>query len=350
MKVITCAGYMGSGSSAVSDLVAEYEEVKSLSDFEFRFLHDIDGVSDLEYHLCQCHNRHNSGHALKRFIRLSKFNEGNFFAKKYTALLGKAYKDLTQAYIDELTDFKYTGWWFYDLYDKGTVYYYFIQIINHFLLEKIPGFHKTIPFHEQTYCSHPTEEKFLESTQKYVAGILAAANPERKAYLQIDQIVPSQNINRILRYFSDDIFVFLVDRDPRDLYLLCKYHWHMPICSTGDPEDFCKWFLYTRHSGSPEKLNPQRVMRLRFEDLIYRYQEIVEKIENFTGLMPSNHVRQFEKMNPKRSVYNTQLWNKYTDDPAISVIEKRLGEYLYPYEEVENHVIWGIEPQSQQPF
>ena len=46
MKVITCASYYGCGSSAVTDLISEFSGVESLGDYEFRFLHDIDGISD----------------------------------------------------------------------------------------------------------------------------------------------------------------------------------------------------------------------------------------------------------------------------------------------------------------
>lgn len=67
MKIITCASYGASGSSALTDLVAEYSNVHRMSDAEFRFLHDPDGISDLEFQLVECHNRHNAGRALKRF-------------------------------------------------------------------------------------------------------------------------------------------------------------------------------------------------------------------------------------------------------------------------------------------
>ena len=44
MKIITCASYFGSGSSAVTDLVSEYSSVHPNSEFEFRFIHDPDGM------------------------------------------------------------------------------------------------------------------------------------------------------------------------------------------------------------------------------------------------------------------------------------------------------------------
>ena len=41
-----------------------------MTNYEFRFVQDPDGISDLEYNLVENHNRHNSGHALKRFKKL----------------------------------------------------------------------------------------------------------------------------------------------------------------------------------------------------------------------------------------------------------------------------------------
>ena len=73
MKIISCSSYYGTGSSAVTDFVTEFSSVKSLGEYEFRFLHDIDGIADLEYHLVENHNRHNSGHALKGTRNLSTF-------------------------------------------------------------------------------------------------------------------------------------------------------------------------------------------------------------------------------------------------------------------------------------
>ena len=123
-KLISCASYYGSGSSAITDLIGEYQGVKSLTDYEFRFIHDIDGIMDLEYHLVQNPNRHNSGHALKRFLKLSKFNSGTWFDKRYERFFDGQYKKLTEEYIESLTDLKYPGYWFMDLYERGKFFYY----------------------------------------------------------------------------------------------------------------------------------------------------------------------------------------------------------------------------------
>ena len=73
MKFISCASYYGSGSSAITDFVSEFSSVYSFTDEEFRFIQDPDGIADLEYNLVENFNRHNSGHAIKRYIKLVDF-------------------------------------------------------------------------------------------------------------------------------------------------------------------------------------------------------------------------------------------------------------------------------------
>ena len=75
MRIISCASYYGSGSSAITDFVSEFDSVYSFTDEEFRFVQDPDGVSDLEYNLVENFNRHNSGHAIKRYKKRSFFME-----------------------------------------------------------------------------------------------------------------------------------------------------------------------------------------------------------------------------------------------------------------------------------
>ena len=51
MKLLTCASYHGTGSSAVTNLIDECDNVHDMGDYEFRFVHDPDGICDLEYNL-----------------------------------------------------------------------------------------------------------------------------------------------------------------------------------------------------------------------------------------------------------------------------------------------------------
>ena len=46
-KIITCAGYHGTGSSLVTDLLKEFLNTKSFGEYEYRFLQDPNGVKEI---------------------------------------------------------------------------------------------------------------------------------------------------------------------------------------------------------------------------------------------------------------------------------------------------------------
>ena len=49
MKIITCTGYGNSGSSAATDFFSEFSNVQLVPhDFECTFIHEADGLYDLE--------------------------------------------------------------------------------------------------------------------------------------------------------------------------------------------------------------------------------------------------------------------------------------------------------------
>ena len=347
MKLISCASYFGSGSSALTDLVSEYEGVRSLADYEFRFVHDIDGIADLEYHLVDCHNRHNSGHALKRFWKLCQFNHGTGFIQRYEPFFGGNYLELSRDYVERLTDFEYKAYWFNDWYDRGRLFYYSKSLQSK--VYKRLGIKRSVMPHEITLASHPSRERFLSETRKYISNLLNAANPENKPYLMLDQVLPSSNVNKCLRYFPDDTKLVIVTRDPRDVFLSEKYVWH-DDCLPHEPELFCKWFDYTHSCNRDETPDPNKVITINFEDLIYNYDEMVFKLEKFLGLNPQDHTRLFSGFNPKRSFGNTQLWKKYDDAESIRVIENKLPQYLYDFGCKKYEDISGIDVNYETVF
>ena len=343
MKVITCASYYGCGSSAVTDLMSECDCVKSLGDYEFRFLHDIDGISDLEHYLIECPNRHNSGHALKRFSRLAKFNSGKWFNKRYEHFFNGQYLHITKEYINKLITYRYKGFWFYDMYDKGVLNYYFISLIL-----KISKYFSALNLNplrnEYTYGTVIDEHKFIEYTQEYLHKLFAVANSSNVPFLMIDQLMPSSNIGRCLRYVSDEIRIFIVDRDPRDLYIMSHYVWkNEHVIPDSNVEDFCKWYRFVHECAKNEIMDEKKVLKIQFEDMIYNYDTTKERIFNFVGLNSSNHNFPFTKFNPLKSAINTQSWKKFPESKnEILTIEKLLPEYLYDFSAVSDIQIKGV--------
>ena len=108
MKKITCISYHNSGSSAVDDLLREFDGVgfSKMREVECRFYQDPDGISDLEYNLIDNWHRLNSGFAIKRFRHFAKF-----YNRTYTRLFGENWQKYCEEYTNSLTEFEYAGYW-----------------------------------------------------------------------------------------------------------------------------------------------------------------------------------------------------------------------------------------------
>ncbi len=329
MKIITVSSYFGSGSSAVTDFLTEFDGVKSLTTYEFRFAHDPDGLSELEYNLVENFNRHNSGHALKRYKALVDYYGDHFLVKRYEPFFSNQWKKLSYEYIESLTDFSFPGCWQYDFYDKGPWYEFWHKLPDRL---SVRLFNKhCMPKNIITYASHPSEEKFLACTRSYTDKLMQAANPENAPFLLLDQILPSSNVERHRRYFNN-IITFVVDRDPRDIYLQNKYRWHDGVVPE-DVETFCKWYAYTRNVEERKSWNPEHIKLIQFEDLIYKYEETTAEVLKMLGINKSAHIAPRTKFIPEKSIANTRQWEKYPEDhEAIRYIEEHLPQFLYKYE------------------
>lgn len=331
MRFISCASYYGSGSSVVTDFVSEFNSVASFGDEEFRFVHDPDGIADLEYNLVENFNRHNSGHAVKRYQKLVDYYSGNILSKKCKGIFGESWEKCSKEYINQLTDFTYHGWWQYDLIDKGPVFLFRKRILNKLLhltfWRNDPERTLNTMKKEITYCAHPTEDKFLRLTREYIENLFETVC-EDKEIIMADQIVPSSNTEKYLRYFND-IKVVIVDRDPRDIFILEKYHWRDGIIPS-NVEEFCKWFLYTRENGKHRQTQNDNIHFLQFEDMIYKYEQTTVELAAWAGLDLVDHTRKKVCFNPDKSIHNTRLWQKEKCNLyEIKYIEDHLKNYLY---------------------
>ena len=123
MKIITCASYYTTGSSAVTDFCSEFSCCSSVGDHEFRFIYDPDGIRDLEFHLIENNNRHNTSNAIKRYLNFAKQFNGGWIRRGYQKYMGKHFIEYTLEYIDKITELKCESWWYYDSIEKGYLFY-----------------------------------------------------------------------------------------------------------------------------------------------------------------------------------------------------------------------------------
>jgi hypothetical protein len=180
------------------------------------------------------------------------------------------------------------------------------------------------------FYSNPSLEYFSKCANEYITKLCSVIDPEKKyKYLYFDQLVPPTNINRYFRYF-DDLRVVVVDRDPRDLYLDNLLNWH----ERWIPDDINKFItLYkkTREKLPYEEENPG-ILRIRFEDSIYKYDDFSKRINTFLSLQKSGHKCPKTIFNPDVSVKNTQLWKRQkVNTDIVKTIEDNLGDYCYQF-------------------
>lgn len=140
------------------------------------------------------------------------------------------------------------------------------------------------------------------------------------------------NIYRAENYFDDRMECFVVNRDPRDVFILNKYIWTRdgePVPFPTDVGEFCGY--YKRVRSVEKKYNNTHIHVVQFEDLIYKYDETVERIMDILGVDKTKHIEKKQNFNPDKSINNTQLFNKEAYKSEAEVIEEELKEYIYDF-------------------
>lgn len=341
--IITTTGFFGTGSSVITNLFQEFTNIDTgQGEYEIRLLYDPDCISDLEYYLVENPHRQITSYAIKRFRKSIDYNSNLLTNHHYERICNGNFKKISYEYIDEICDLKYNGYSYIDLLDKGTLFGFLNRcymkmkkiIYNHcgWRLDFLPE--TLISANTLQYGGTYDSEKFLRATRKYVGEFLKYCNATNKEILMLDQLVPPTNIGRYMRYFPNEekVRIFVVDRDPRDLYVTCKYFYKTDGIPCRTPEEFCQWFVWTR-GQSLKYQDPECVMRVQFEDLIYKYEESWEKIVSFCGLNKDLCTMRKKYFDPNLSLQNTQVWLRYKQaEQDVNYIYNHLKEYCYDYE------------------
>ncbi len=327
MKKIACIGYHYTGSGVIDDLFRECDNVyQGLYEAELRFLHDPDGISDLEYNLVQNPHRLSSTLAIKRFVDYARRS-----SRQVQQIVGKDWMNLVNDYVDKITLLKYPGYiagdmLFFSGYQK--IVDFCVRAYNKISPPKFrfPKDSNHIPS-AITYYSRLDEEFFLDTTRKFVEKVCSLANKENKEFIMLDQFIGANNPSRYLRY-ANDLKAIIVDRDPRDLYISRIKVRDRLLPS--DPHEFCIYYRNIRKTTG--KIPYDNCMYVRFEDMIYNYEENVNKVFEFIGIDKSHHKDPKKCFNPSVSINGTKLWERYPQyEEAVKIIERELPEYLYKY-------------------
>ncbi len=339
-KIAITTGYMGSGSSAVTDLLSEFSDFEiNNNSFEYILMHCPDGLFDLEDKLLRGNNVVRSDEAIHKFIECvdTLYDTKNFWPGMYKKRVSVQFKAITQKFVDDLTDFK----------PDDSVYWYFQQIPDSFRLQfanyakrflrkiskKLVKKNETLKYRGMR-IAYPTSDGFYCVARKFLNDFFCLLGYD-KHNLLLDQFLLPHNLYRLNNYFDDNVRVIVVDRDPRDVFVLNKYIWHKKGCPVAYPIDvnqFCKF--YRKMRSAEISIEDKKILRVHFEDLVYYYNESLGLIMDFVGIDIRNHRHIKAFFNPEVSISNTQVYEKVLEaQEEIKIIERELGEYTYcfPY-------------------
>lgn len=325
MKKIAIAGYHFSGCGVIDDLFREFDNVaQPKSEHESRYLQDMDGVSDLEYHLVDAPNRLTTSWAIDRFLNYCKKKE-----EGYRLIYGQNWYKMCQEYVDSLIKFRFQGFNIAILNERSKKYSRYIKLMWYLQRFKPSKYRHSFSYNyfpnESLIHSSLSEEEFLVKTRAFTERLAESMVTNKKAeYVMIDQMFAANNPDRYLRYV-DDVKAFVVDRDPRDLYInmMNREDHALPT----DVHQFCEYFRDIRKN---KNANNPSVMYLMIEDMIYHYDELLPQICCFVGIDQTHHIDKKKYFDPAISVRGTRTWERYSQySEAVKVIEQELSEFLY---------------------
>lgn len=339
MRIISSTGFGFSGSTAITDLISEYDIVDTpkVRGYELKFFHEANGILGLYNNLVKNKIPHANYSSINSFEKLcnewansgTTMNYELFFSNKFLQFTDKYLKELggNDYFIDydfsSLTSFQ---WFIYKVLDKLDYYkYYLFRERKYGELTRTPL--TIFAKQKRSYLYSVDEENFIKITKEYMRNLFE--NITHKQFFNIHELIPVQMIDECTKYF-DDICIIKTDRDPRDIYLTAKRKWLTPGYPCKDVYTFCKYYKWLHTIN--KKYEKSSVLPIQFEDLVYHYEDTVKGIEHFTGLDASHHVNLKTHFIPEKSMLNCNLKEQYPDEADnIKVIEKELEDYLYKF-------------------
>ena len=347
-RIIVSTGYMGSGSSAITDLISEFKDcANDYKSYEYVFLHCPNGLFDLEDRLLIGNNAIKSDDSIRQFeLQMKKlYNKRFWWVGNYEKIIGPEFMEETNKFINNITEFRLNNYWYtheevnFTMFMKLLIRKPIKIISKNKLCNK-----KILRYKDGMKISYIKDNDFYKYASEYTYKILEIIGKGRKNII-MDQLLLPFNLYKVDNYFDDKLKVIVVERDPRDVFILNKYIWQEKKIGVPFPlevNEFCKYYKKMRESE--KECISKKVLRIRFEDLIYNYDKELKKIEKFLNFKKEEHINPKSRFNPEISIKNTQLFNKKEYIKEVKIIEKELSNYLYdfPYE-IKNDVKETVE-------
>lgn len=343
MKKIAVTGYYGTGSSAVIDLLSEVEGIKPALGirYEHTNLDCSGGLFDLEARLFHPNaGFYSRDIALNDFIdEMQKQYKNNFgWYGSYKKKIGPRFIDSVNEFINSISTTGGTKGLTHTIKRRFSPVKVILQIGARIVLGKRWGSLGCKYVHDKNPQRYLTvsHDEFLTAAQKFVSEYFDMCQIGTNDMIY-DHLLTPEQCNVVSRYFDDDFRLIIVDRDPRDVYISDRYFWSttkfgkqiMPM-----PREinlFCSYWA-AMHNRTSLYANNKNILIIQFEDLIYRYDETVDKILRFCDISAERHINKKRVFNPEKSINNTQVFSIIPEaENFCNVLKQELPYLLYEF-------------------
>lgn len=337
--IVGVSGYGATGASAYMDILSEFENIRALKGVEFQLLQETDGLIDLAFHVTQRRNRLAESFAMERFLRVVNGSQCDNLNRVTSDVL----RQRARGYLDAISTVHWKGRSGFQPADfNGAIS---LAPINRAL--KWVNRVTTRLIGKNAYPKHMMrqtdigKERFVAETKEFLKDVIAALPNEGQENIALEQLFSTSNPCEGFEYF-DDVRSIVVDRDPRDVYVLTNYL--LPHIATFMPHDkdvrsFVEYWraIHVSNETCDETDAKGKVLHVRFEDLVFARDETVSVLERFLGLRHGGDYGRF--FDPAASANNTCLYKTHCQEKSdIEYIEQHLSEFLYDFDaQAEDH-------------
>ena len=337
IKNIAITGYYWSGSSAVLDLLSEYDNVtavpsnRDVRDYEHVVFYYGGGLFDLCNHLTHGNTIVGSDYAINVFLdSMKRLYDNNFlWFGSYKHLVGDDFLKITDDLIEDIA-----------ICFKGTNYNHPIgmEFSFHSSLRKAfssalhlrltnPVVMKEVHDNKKVYMSLPSDRELIDATQKYSRAYMDLFPIDDNGFRLFDHLIWPQQINEFSKFLDPSLKIIVVQRDVRDIFVSNKY-----LCVNHFfPTDIYEFIELYKKVAVKINLNPNIIL-INFEDLIYKYDELENLLERELNLEHISHNKKHTSFDPSKSIDNTQIFRCRDEwGEEVALLKKELPEWIYDF-------------------
>ena len=354
MIISTCS-FGSTGSSVITDYLKEFNTFHVMDGAELTWISAPDGIIDLDYHLSNPHCRTaDSIMAIERYKTLCE-QKINIFE-----VVCGIPRSVFEKSLNEFLDAIVMASWKWNVRSLKQEPFWRRQLIR--FLQKTKCLRKWETKHKCQWEGFPYKDVFFSvkpknfdvAVKKHIQDILYAFGAKDNEHLVFDQLFPGNNPQVCFKYF-DDPYAVVVDRDPRDIYVFGKTVLLKGIAGhmmpLNDVKDFVVYYRALRDNQPYKEIN-DRILFLRFEDLVYHYDLATKRLRDFLHLGENPNPKSI--FDPSMSMANTQIWKRYPEfNKDIEYIERELKDYLFdftgcPEPDVNAKMFCGTSPKNKK--